>query len=114
MITDKQPCFFFLLLRKPFLKFPRLVFQELQSVVRDIPEIVELVGIFDANQVTSLSDQDDEEKQKSVLRSIFTKLMSASKETIIEATAKLKNRLHLESQVMNWGIMSSELRHIST
>ncbi|EXC17063.1 putative mannose-6-phosphate isomerase [Morus notabilis] len=73
--------------------------QELKSVLHDVPEIVELVGSTDANQLLNLSDQDAEEKVKIVLRSIFTKLMSASKEMIIEATSKLKDRLHFESQV---------------
>lgn len=73
--------------------------QELKSVLHDVPEIVELVGSTDAKQILDLSDQDVEEKVKFVLRSIFTKLMTASKEMIIEATSKLKNRLHLESQI---------------
>lgn len=68
-------------------------------MLHDVPEIVELVGSTDANQLLDLSDQDAEEKVKIVLRSIFTKLMSASKEMIIEATSKLKDRLHFESQV---------------
>lgn len=68
-------------------------------MLHDVPEIVELVGSTDAKQVLDLSDQDVEEKVKFVLRSVFTKLMTASKEMIIEATSKLKNRLHLESQV---------------
>lgn len=68
-------------------------------MLHDVPEIVELVGSTDANQLLDLCDQDAEEKVKIVLRSIFTKLMSASKEMIIEATSKLKDRLHFESQV---------------
>ncbi|PON87866.1 Mannose-6-phosphate isomerase [Trema orientale] len=73
--------------------------QELKSVVLNVPEIVELVGSSEANQVLEISDQDGEEKVKSVLRSTFTKLMSASQEMIVEVTSKMKNRLHLESQV---------------
>lgn len=68
-------------------------------MVRNVPEIVELVGSSDANQVLEINDQDGEEKVKSVLRSTFTKLMSASREMVVEVTSKLKNRLRLESEV---------------
>ena len=68
-------------------------------MVRNVPEIVELVGSSDANQVLEINDQEGEEKAKSVLRSTFTKLMSASREMVVEVTSKLKNRLRLESEV---------------
>ncbi|KAJ7971231.1 Mannose-6-phosphate isomerase [Quillaja saponaria] len=72
--------------------------EELKSVLRAVPEIVELVGVTYSNLVLNSSDQ-DEENIKSVLRAIFTQLMSASKEMIVEVVGKLINRLHLESQV---------------
>ncbi|KAJ9147348.1 hypothetical protein P3X46_029522 [Hevea brasiliensis] len=73
--------------------------EELKGVLQNIPEIVELVGCTDANQVLHMNEQDGEEKVKSVLRSIFTQLMSASKEMTTKIISKLKTRLHLESQV---------------
>ena len=71
-------------------------------MVHDVPEIVELVGTTDADLILAFSDQDAQEKVKSVLRSIFTKIMTASKENIVEVTARLKDRLHFESQVCLW------------
>ncbi|EEF30899.1 mannose-6-phosphate isomerase, putative [Ricinus communis] len=75
------------------------LFKELKAVLQNIPEIVELVGTADAKQVLHVNEQDGEEKVKSVVRSIFTQLMSASKEMITEVISKLKIRLHMESQV---------------
>jgi mannose-6-phosphate isomerase len=68
-------------------------------VLRDVPEIVELVGSAEANQVLQIHEQDHEEKVKSVLRSAFTQLMSASQEITAEAISKLKSRLYMESKV---------------
>lgn len=72
--------------------------QELKSVIRDIPEIEELVGSEEANQVFCISEH-DEEKVKFVVRTIFTLLMSADPETTKKIVFKLKRRLHMESQV---------------
>lgn len=66
----------------------------------NVPEIEELVGSEDANKVFDITDRDDENKVASVLRSIFTHLMSASKEMITTIITKMKNRLHIESQVI--------------
>ncbi|KAI9161735.1 hypothetical protein LWI28_020251 [Acer negundo] len=73
--------------------------QELKIVLQKVPEIVELVGTVDANQVLHINEQDGEEKVKSVVQSIFTQLMTASKEMTTKVVSKLKNRLHMESQV---------------
>ncbi|XP_021827759.1 mannose-6-phosphate isomerase 1-like [Prunus avium] len=73
--------------------------EELKVVLDNVPEIEELVGSEDANKVFDITDRDDENKVMSVLRSIFTHLMSASKEMITTIIAKMKNRLHVESQV---------------
>ncbi|KAM7268286.1 hypothetical protein ACFE04_010452 [Oxalis oulophora] len=61
---------------------------ELINVLHDVPEIVELVGTADATK-----------KVKCFLQSIFTELMTASKEMTTKAISSLKNRLNLESQV---------------
>uniref|UniRef100_A0A1J3DEU7 mannose-6-phosphate isomerase n=1 Tax=Noccaea caerulescens TaxID=107243 RepID=A0A1J3DEU7_NOCCA len=71
--------------------------QELKSVIRAIPEIEELVGSEEANQVFCISE-DDEEKVKSAVRTIFTLLMSAGPDTTKQIVSKLKRRLHMESQ----------------
>ena len=74
------------------------IFQELKSVIRAIPEIEELVGSEEANQVFCISEH-DEEKVKSAVRTIFTLLMSAGPDTTKQIVFKLKRRLHMESQV---------------
>jgi mannose-6-phosphate isomerase len=85
-------------------------FQELKDVLLNVPEIVELVGSAHANRILHLDEQDEEEKAKSVLRSTFTQLMLASKETITEAVSKIKSRLHTESQV-SWKFYSLLIFH---
>ena len=74
-------------------------YQELKGVLCNVPEIVELVGSGYANQILHINEQDGEEKVKSVLRSIFTQLMSASKEMITKVLSNVKSRLQIESQV---------------
>ncbi|KAI8541870.1 hypothetical protein RHMOL_Rhmol08G0094900 [Rhododendron molle] len=73
--------------------------EELKTVVRNVPEVAEVVGNLYANQVLDVNNQDGEEKVKAVLQLIFTQLMSASKDVIAKALSKLKNRLHMASQV---------------
>ncbi|XP_044469079.1 mannose-6-phosphate isomerase 1-like [Mangifera indica] len=73
--------------------------QELKSVMHNVPEIVELVGSAAASQVLDINKQDGEEKVKSILRSVFTQLMTATKEMTAKAISDLKIRLHDESEV---------------
>lgn len=73
--------------------------QELKGVFLNVPEIVELVGSANANQILNLDEQKGEEKAKSVLQSTFTQLMLANKETVAEVISKIKSRLQSESQV---------------
>ncbi|KAL4652103.1 hypothetical protein ACB092_01G208900 [Castanea dentata] len=75
--------------------------EELKGVLCNVPEIVELVGSAYANQILHINEQDGEEKVKSVLQSIFTQLMSASKEMITKALSNIKSRLQIESQARN-------------
>lgn len=70
--------------------------QELEGVLRNVPEIVEVVGSVYTNQVMHINEQDGEEKAKAILRSIFTQLMSASKVVISEVLSKLISRLNME------------------
>ncbi|KAH8483357.1 hypothetical protein Peur_064292 [Populus x canadensis] len=72
--------------------------EELKAVLRDVPEIVELVGSAEVNQLLQINEQDHEKKVKSVLRSAFTHLMSASKEMTADVISKLKSRLYTESE----------------
>lgn len=66
-----------------------------------VPEAVELVGAENVNLVLQITDQEGEEKAKLVLQTVFTDLMSASKERVAGAVDRLRSRLHKESQV-NW------------
>ena len=68
-------------------------------MLEDVPEIVELVGTASANQVLDIDERDGAEAVKSAVRSVFTHLMSASKEMTTKAISKLKSRLHIKSQV---------------
>ncbi|KAG5527922.1 hypothetical protein RHGRI_028749 [Rhododendron griersonianum] len=71
--------------------------EEFKDVLQNVPEIAEVVGNDYANQVLDFSCQAGEEKLKAVLRSIFTRLMSASNEVISKAISKLKSRLSMAS-----------------
>ncbi|CAL5367337.1 unnamed protein product [Camellia sinensis] len=73
--------------------------KELKDVLQNVPEIVEVVGSVYANKVLTINHEDGEEKVKSVLRSIFTQLMSASKDVISKALSNLKSRLNQVRQL---------------
>ncbi|PIN13324.1 Mannose-6-phosphate isomerase [Handroanthus impetiginosus] len=73
--------------------------EEFQSVVQNVPEIIEVVGTASADEVLHISKEDGENKLKEVLRSVFTRLMSANKPVISEALSKLMNRLNLKREV---------------
>ncbi|GMP30960.1 hypothetical protein CsSME_00005379 [Camellia sinensis var. sinensis] len=69
------------------------------DVLQNVPEIAEVVGSECVNQVLHINNKDGAEKVKAVLRSIFTHLMSASKDVISGAVSKLNSRLNMESEV---------------
>lgn len=73
--------------------------EELKDVLRNVPEVADVVGKVYAHRVLISYDEDDEEKVKAVVRTLFTQLMSASKETISISLSKLKTRLSLDSEV---------------
>ncbi|KAL2335269.1 hypothetical protein Fmac_016482 [Flemingia macrophylla] len=69
------------------------------KAVLSVPEVVELVGVENVNLVLQITDEDGEEKFKPILQSLFTEIMSASRERVTGAVGRLRNRLHRESQV---------------
>ncbi|KAJ6853619.1 mannose-6-phosphate isomerase 2-like isoform X2 [Iris pallida] len=73
--------------------------EELKYVLKYVPEITDLVGDKDASKVMNIKDQDGCEEVKAVFQSIFTKLMSASKDAICELVLKLTSRLQAESKI---------------
>lgn len=68
-------------------------------IVQTVPEIIEVVGNAHAEQVLDLNEDGEKEKVKLVLQSVFTEIMSASKDMIAEVIAKLISRLHIKNQV---------------
>ncbi|KAI3927544.1 hypothetical protein MKW92_037878 [Papaver armeniacum] len=71
--------------------------EEIKGVIQSVPEIVELVGNVEEDQLLHVSEQDGEEKVKFVMQTIFTHLMSACKESVSKMVSKLKSRL-IEAQ----------------
>lgn len=64
-----------------------------------VPEIVELIGKAEAEQVLHANEHVGQDKVKAVLESIFIRLMSSSKDTISELIFKIKQRLNREKEV---------------
>ncbi|OVA04134.1 Mannose-6-phosphate isomerase [Macleaya cordata] len=74
--------------------------QELKGVLNSVPEIVELVGSEAVDQLLHVNEKDGEEINiKSLLKSIFTQLMSASKDAVSELVSKMRDRLNSEKQM---------------
>ncbi|OVA04969.1 Mannose-6-phosphate isomerase [Macleaya cordata] len=73
--------------------------EELKGVLHNVPEIVELVGSVEAEQVLHVNEQDGEENKKFVLQQIFTSLMSACKDSVSKMVSKMKSRLIMENKV---------------
>ncbi|XP_060193555.1 mannose-6-phosphate isomerase 1-like [Lycium barbarum] len=72
--------------------------EELKLIVQTVPEIVEVIGTAHAEQVLDLNEDSGKENGKLVLQSVVTELMSASKDVVAEAIAKLISRLHIKDQ----------------
>ncbi|XP_043694830.1 mannose-6-phosphate isomerase 2-like isoform X2 [Telopea speciosissima] len=75
------------------------LFKELKDVLHDVPEIIDLVGNAEADEVLHINEQYGEKKIKTILRSIFTQLMTVSENAISEAVFKMKRRLNIEKKV---------------
>ncbi|KAL6589872.1 hypothetical protein ACP70R_050186 [Stipagrostis hirtigluma subsp. patula] len=73
--------------------------EELKDVLRTVPEFEGLVGPEDAGKLMGMKEYDGGNEIKSTLQSAFAKLMTASKDAISEATAKVVGRLNAESKI---------------
>ncbi|KAK4410189.1 Mannose-6-phosphate isomerase 1 [Sesamum angolense] len=73
--------------------------EEFKSVVRNVPEIIEVVGTASAHQALNIREDDGDKKLKEVLHTLFTKLMSTSKIIISEVVLKLIRRLNIAREV---------------
>ncbi|KAK9276546.1 hypothetical protein L1049_006080 [Liquidambar formosana] len=72
--------------------------KELEGVLCTVPEIVDLIGGADAEEFLHVNEQLGNEKVNAVLASIFTQLMSSSKDAIHDVIFKLKRRLNKEKE----------------
>lgn len=68
--------------------------EDLKGVFLSVPEIVEVVGRACADKVLEINESDGADKAKDVLRSLFSELMSASKDVISQALSRLISRLN--------------------
>ncbi|KAK1325710.1 Mannose-6-phosphate isomerase 2 [Acorus calamus] len=73
--------------------------EELKTVLNSVPEFVELIGLEDANKFLHVNEDDGDDKTKTILQKIFTKLMSASKDEYSLLVSKMKARLDAENKV---------------
>ncbi|XP_043694831.1 mannose-6-phosphate isomerase 1-like [Telopea speciosissima] len=73
--------------------------EELKDVIHNVPEIIDLVGKAEADEVLHISEQYGEKRIKSILQSIFTQLMTVNENAISEAVFKMKSRLNIEKKV---------------
>lgn len=73
--------------------------RELKDTLHSVPEIEELVGGVNRDQILHVNEQDGEENVKAVLRSIFTRLMSADEDEVSRVVSNMKNRLTKEKNV---------------
>lgn len=58
-----------------------------------------MVGTASADQVLRINKEDEDKKREEVLRTLFTKLMSASPAVISDVVAKLISRLNIKHEV---------------
>ncbi|KAG0461566.1 hypothetical protein HPP92_021499 [Vanilla planifolia] len=76
--------------------------KELKDVLANVPEIVELVGTENACVFMNIEEQDGHEEVRAAqtaLKSIFTSLVTASKEAVSKVVKKLGDRLIMEQKV---------------
>ncbi|KAK6927939.1 Phosphomannose isomerase type I, catalytic domain [Dillenia turbinata] len=73
--------------------------EELKEVFCNVPEVVELVGSTNANQLLHVEEKDGEERVRALLQSAFTQLISASTDVVSGVISRLKGRLASESKV---------------
>ncbi|XP_031096410.1 mannose-6-phosphate isomerase 1-like [Ipomoea triloba] len=73
-------------------------FEELKLAVQTVPEIGEVVGSAHVDQVLHVNEDEVDENAKPILKSLFTKLMSASKDVISQVLSKLISRLNIKNE----------------
>lgn len=73
--------------------------QELQNIVKGVPEISQLVGAAVVDQVLNITPEDGEDAVKAALKQLFTLIMSASENVVAEVLSQLISRLKEKDEV---------------
>ncbi|KNA25866.1 hypothetical protein SOVF_001730 [Spinacia oleracea] len=67
--------------------------EELQKILKGVPEISQLVGAAVVDQLLNITPEDEEGAVKAALKQLFTQIMSASEHVIAEVLSQLIPRL---------------------
>ncbi|XP_047311267.1 mannose-6-phosphate isomerase 2-like [Impatiens glandulifera] len=72
--------------------------KELKEVMQNVPEIEQVIGNGYKKLIIDINHDVGEERIKSVLRSVFTQIMSASDSVVSKALSAIRSRLHESSK----------------
>lgn len=86
--------------------FP-IVLQELQKILKGVPEISQLVGAAVVDQLLNITPEDEEGAVKAALKQLFTQIMSASEHVIAEVLSQLIPRLRKKDAVCYFWVFTS-------
>lgn len=73
--------------------------EDLQMVLKNVPEISQLVGSALVDKVSNITAQDSEEDVKAALKQLFTQIMSASEHAVADVLSQLSSRLRLKDNL---------------
>ncbi|KAL2896328.1 Mannose-6-phosphate isomerase 2 [Bienertia sinuspersici] len=73
--------------------------EDLQKILKGVPEISQLVGAAVVDQVLNINAEDGEDAVKAALKQLFTLIMSASENVIAEVLLQLISRLKKKDEV---------------
>lgn len=73
--------------------------EELQKILKGVPELSQLVGAPVVNQLLNITAEDGEDAVKAALKQLFTHIMSASEHVVAEVLSKLISRLRKKDEL---------------
>ncbi|CAO2825408.1 unnamed protein product [Amaranthus hypochondriacus] len=73
--------------------------EDLQKILKGVPEISQLVGAAVVDQVLNVTVQDGEHEVKAALKQLFTHIMSASEHVVAEVLSQLISRLRKKKEL---------------
>jgi len=76
-------------------------------VLKNVPEISQLVGSALVDKVSNITAQDSEEDVKAALKQLFTQIMSASERAVADVLSQLTGRLRLKDNVSIFSVTAS-------